>query len=112
MGFAARDELLPALNELLEAERAGARVTLAAAKEIGDDALEPLILAIHRDEARWCGVLTRADPSASGRAIAEDGRVLRQGDGDPRSSGAARLPQSRSGLGGAQTEGAAADHPG
>jgi nitronate monooxygenase len=33
MGFAARDELLSALNELLEAERAGARVTLAAAKD-------------------------------------------------------------------------------
>ena len=27
MGYATRDELLAALNELLEAERAGARVT-------------------------------------------------------------------------------------
>jgi len=60
MGFAARDELLPALNELLEAERAGARVTLAIAKEIAGGDLKPLVLAIHRDEARWCGVLTRA----------------------------------------------------
>jgi nitronate monooxygenase len=60
MGFATRDELLPVLNELLEAERAGARVTLATAKEIAGDDLEPLVLAIHRDEARWCGVLTRA----------------------------------------------------
>ncbi len=60
MGFAARDELLPALNELLEAERAGARVTLATAKEITDGKLKPLVLAIHRDEARWCGVLTSA----------------------------------------------------
>jgi nitronate monooxygenase len=60
MGFATREELLPALNELLEAERAGARVTLATAKEIADGDLKLLVIAVHRDEARWCGVLTRA----------------------------------------------------
>ncbi len=60
MGFASREELLSALNELLEAERAGARVTLATAKSITDGDLEPLVMAIHRDEARWCGVLTQA----------------------------------------------------
>ncbi len=60
MGFATRDEILPVLNKLLEAERAGARATLAIAKHVGDGSLKPLILAIHRDEARWCGVLTRA----------------------------------------------------
>lgn len=59
MGFAPRDELLPALNELLEAERAGARVTLRTAAEAPDD-VRPLIMAIHRDEAHWCGVLTKA----------------------------------------------------
>jgi Domain of unknown function (DUF6306) len=58
--FAACAELLSALNEVLEAERAGARVTLATAKEIAGGGLKPLVLAIHRDEARWCGVLTRA----------------------------------------------------
>jgi len=60
MGFADRDELLPALNELLEAERAGARVALRTAKEVLEPELRPMVLAIHRDEARWCGVLTRA----------------------------------------------------
>jgi len=60
MGFAGRDELLLKLNELLEAERAGARVTLRTAKELGGHHLERLIAAIHRDEARWCGVLTKA----------------------------------------------------
>lgn len=55
-----RDELLTELNELLEVERAGARVTIATAKEIAGGDLKPLVLAIHRDEARWCGVLTRA----------------------------------------------------
>jgi nitronate monooxygenase len=59
MGFAGREELLHALNELLEAERAGARVTLRTANEAPDD-LKPLVMAIHRGEARWCGVLTRA----------------------------------------------------
>ncbi|HET6608896.1 MAG TPA: DUF6306 domain-containing protein [Rhodopila sp.] len=59
MGFARRDALLPALNELLEAERAGARVTLRTASE-APAALKPLIMALHRDEARWCGVLTQA----------------------------------------------------
>ena len=60
MGFATRDEVLPVLNELLEAERAGARATLAMAKDVGDGALKLMVMAIHRDEARWCGVLTRA----------------------------------------------------
>lgn len=60
MGFASRDELLPALNELLEAERAGARVTLRTAREVAEPDLNSLVMSIHRDEARWCGVLTKA----------------------------------------------------
>lgn len=60
MGFAGRAELLLALNELLEAERAGARVSLATAREITGEDQRALSLAIHRDEARWCGVLTKA----------------------------------------------------
>ncbi|HLG88590.1 MAG TPA: DUF6306 domain-containing protein [Alphaproteobacteria bacterium] len=54
-----RDELLAALNELLEAERAGARVTLHMTSEAPDDAKE-LVMSIHRDEARWCGMLADA----------------------------------------------------
>lgn len=60
MGYAGREELLAALNELLEAERAGARVALRTVAQLASDAdLKPLVTAIHRDEARWCGVLTR-----------------------------------------------------
>jgi nitronate monooxygenase len=59
MGFAGCDTLLPALNELLEAERAGARVMLRTASE-APEALKSLVMAIHRDKVRWCGVLTRA----------------------------------------------------
>jgi len=59
MGFARREELVVALNELLEAKRAGARVTLAMARE-AESGHKAFILTIHRDEARWCGVLTKA----------------------------------------------------
>lgn len=59
MGFAPREDLLVALNELLEVERAGARVTLAMVRE-AEGGHKPFILTIHRDEARWCGVLTKA----------------------------------------------------
>lgn len=58
MGYAGRDELVAFLTELLEAERAGARVTLETAREAGG-ALAELMLAIQRDEARWCGMLSR-----------------------------------------------------
>jgi len=54
------DVLLSALNELLEAERAGARVALRTAKEVAESDLNLLVSAIHRDEARWCAVLTKA----------------------------------------------------
>jgi nitronate monooxygenase len=60
MGFAPRDELLAALNELLEAERAGSRVCLRTAEETKDPALTLLIENIQRDEAHWCAVLTKA----------------------------------------------------
>ena len=73
MGFVAREELLPALNELLEAERAGTRVTLATAKEIAGGDLKPLVLAIHRYEAHWCGVLTRAIHQLQGAPSSKTG---------------------------------------
>ncbi|PLC05483.1 2-nitropropane dioxygenase [Variovorax sp. RO1] len=55
-----REELLAALNELLEAERAGACITLRSAAETDDPALQRLVTDIHRDEVRWCGVLIDA----------------------------------------------------
>jgi nitronate monooxygenase len=72
MGFASREELLSALNELLEAERAGARVTLRTAAESPAE-LKPLVMAIHRDEARWCGVLTRAVHQLAGEPSGKTG---------------------------------------
>ena len=73
MGFASREELLPALNELLEAERAGARVTLATTREMTEGNQTALILSIHRDEARWCGVLTNAIRRLDGAPSAKTG---------------------------------------
>ena len=58
MGYADRDELLAALNELLEAERAGARVTLKSAAAAQDPRLAALMKAIQHDEARWCAMLS------------------------------------------------------
>ena len=54
------DELLASLNELLEAERAGARVARETAEQIGaDDPMHALVLDIQHDEVRWCGMLMR-----------------------------------------------------
>jgi len=52
-----RDELLKALNELLEAERAGARVTLETANQMAGQDLVPLVMDIQHDEVRWCKML-------------------------------------------------------
>ena len=53
-------ELLAALNELLEAERAGARVARETAAQIGSgDAWLELVVDIQKDEVRWCGMLMR-----------------------------------------------------
>ena len=59
MGYADKNELIIFLNELLEAERAGARVTLESARAAGDGPIAELMRTIQRDEARWCGMLLR-----------------------------------------------------
>lgn len=56
----AQDALWAALNELLEAERAGARVARETAQAIAtSDPLHALVEDIQRDEVRWCGMLMR-----------------------------------------------------
>ena len=59
MGYADKDELGSILNELLEAERAGAKVTLESAREAGSGPLAELMRAVQRDESRWCAMLLR-----------------------------------------------------
>lgn len=59
MGEIGREELLAALDALLEAERAGARVALHTGKNAPAE-LAPLLRAIQHDEARWCALLTQS----------------------------------------------------
>ncbi len=56
-GPAGKEELTAYLNELLEAERAGARVTLESARAAQTAELKALLQSIQRDEARWCAML-------------------------------------------------------
>lgn len=57
MGYAGREELVDALNELLEAERAGAHVARAT-RGSADASLHPLMQKVAADEARWCAMLS------------------------------------------------------
>lgn len=52
--------VLAELEVLLEAERAGARVTMPQATDPGSDEGRALVGLIHRDEVHWCGVLMAA----------------------------------------------------
>lgn len=58
MGFASTAELGDALQELLEAERAGARVALESARSAAAGDIARLMQTVHRDEARWCAMLS------------------------------------------------------
>ncbi len=69
----ARTALLDALNELLEAGRAGARAAMETGRSITDPELAALMEDIHKDEVRWCSMLMRTikslgatPPSATG----------------------------------------------
>ena len=59
MGYAGKAELAVFLNELLEAERAGARVTLRSVRVAGAGPIAKLRWTIQRDETRWCAMLIR-----------------------------------------------------
>ena len=57
MGYVGKPELIGFLNELLEAERAGAGVSLESARAAGASPLAALLRDIQHDEARWCRML-------------------------------------------------------
>ena len=52
-------DIIDFLNELLEAERAGARVALESARQAAPGALADLLQDIRHDEARWCAMLLK-----------------------------------------------------
>lgn len=57
MGFAPLAEILAILNELLEAERAGARVALASMRGLTDPGEIALLRTVRDGEVRWCAML-------------------------------------------------------
>lgn len=59
MGYADRNEILTALNELLEAERAGARVALESSKAKDPAGYPELMQQVRKDEAHWYAMLAR-----------------------------------------------------
>jgi hypothetical protein len=59
MGYAGREEIVTALNELLEAERAGAKVALPSSTSEGPASYLALMRQVRADEARWCAMLSR-----------------------------------------------------
>lgn len=76
MGYASKDELREFLNELLEAERAGARLTRRTADENMRPEMKELVLSIHMDEARWCAVLASAIIDLGGTPSRKTGAFL------------------------------------
>jgi len=57
MGYAGKEELTAILTELLEAERAGVRVTHESALTSRGGPLGELMRAVEKDQARWCAML-------------------------------------------------------
>ena len=61
MGYLEPPEVAAALNELLEAERAGSTVALASSREAtAGPELARLFADLHHDEAHWCAELMAA----------------------------------------------------
>jgi Domain of unknown function (DUF6306) len=73
-GHLNRDELLAFLNEMLEAERAGAKTLLHIARDTSRSEVAALAQAVHKDEARWCAMLTQAVRDLSGNPSPKTGQ--------------------------------------
>lgn len=58
-GFMPREELVALLNTLAEAERAGVKVTQALREAATDPEVRHLLEQVRRDEARFCGLVSR-----------------------------------------------------
>jgi len=74
MDALSRDDLLDFLNAMLEAERAGAKALLHIAKDATRDDVSALAKDIHKDEARWCAMLTSAIRRLEGEPSSKTGR--------------------------------------
>ena len=72
-GYASREELIDFCNLLLEAERAGARITARTAVEAGDGGVREMMRAIHKDESACCAMLLKWIRYLGGEASARTG---------------------------------------
>jgi nitronate monooxygenase len=72
-GYASREDLIAFCNLLLEAERAGARITARTALEFHDEHMRQLLRAIHRDEAACCAMLLKWIGALSGEVSPRTG---------------------------------------
>src|SRR5467141_1903391 len=84
LGYAGKEELTAILTELLEAERAGVRVTHESAPTARGGPLGELMRAIEKDEARWCAMLA-GHLRMLGQPPLEAGCLLQQSHGHQRS---------------------------
>ncbi|MEG0149650.1 MAG: nitronate monooxygenase [Comamonas sp.] len=66
-------ELIESLNELLEAERAGVRVTAQTLAQVQDPATRSLVEAVYRDEVQWCTMLLHAIRAMDGKSSTRTG---------------------------------------
>lgn len=57
MGYLGHPEIVTLLNELLEGERAGAKVLGLMAREVPDPEIERLLREVGRDEGNFCAML-------------------------------------------------------
>src|SRR3546814_11435499 len=78
MGYADRDEVLGALNELLEAERAGTRVASFSRRAATLTAYSALMPDVGRAEAHWCVMPTAAIQRLGGCPSHNQGPFLAQ----------------------------------
>jgi|UPI0003B6B4A4 hypothetical protein len=76
MGYAARDEVVDALNRLIEAERAGSRIASAWRKDpaFGDGAA--FLSMLRLEEAQWCAMLIGHVRRLGGTPSSKAGRFL------------------------------------
>lgn len=72
-GYMPREELIDLLNTLAEAERAGVKVTQAMRDTAKDEDVRRLLEAVRRDEARFCGLVSRLVERLGGTPSHETG---------------------------------------
>lgn len=75
-GCLGKEETIAFLNQLLEAERAGAKGVAARAGAAEEPGLAPLLRALAQDEARFCAMLARHVARLGGSPSAETGDFL------------------------------------